>query len=872
MTCKQNCFILLGFLFSLLSSPIIPSLHATESVVLEEYDEVSLVFRYGNSINTNVIAFFNGEQFLLPVSEMFSLLRIVQNVNTGIASINGYFIDEDRTYRIDFLNKTIRYNNRNISLSQEDVYICDLDFYLSQSALESIFGLEFIVEFNTLTMRLVTTEKMPVTLILERTARRSQMMSNLNVIPDYDLKFPRNRNRLNGSFLDYSINKTLSENFFYSQVFNVGAEVLGGDFQGSHSLFHSTFGTDTQFSKVRLRYTWLDNPAVTQLFLGELSTEGIIAEKFYGIKMTNDPILPRRTFDTYRYSGQTQPQSEVEVYLNNRLIDFQIADEFGNYNSDIPLTFGTSDLRIVSISPGGEIKEETRNFQIPFTFLPKNELVYFINAGVYERMQFPSTALKEVYQGAVSYGVSRSFTVKTGLDIIQEEARSALWYSQFNFRLYDQYLISTDISPGNYYRYSGSVLYPNGTSFNITGTEYSDTGLFNRSALIRTHSGTMFLPFYQTKIPVGLRYSFDFIDFENGDTWRHFVEMNYRLGRLNVRTGYRQNIFVRGNSRSYNGRVVTSATYTVSRGFNVPSYLRGTFIRGQFDYNIDRSMIEFVDLQISNQIIDRGRLDLSFSRNMIFKTNQIQVGFTVDFNFARSVSRARMRGNTYTFSHNMRGSVGYDETNNYFFTDFRQQVGRSGAAFRMYVDENSNGIYDEGEEIIDDPAIRIRRANTNKLGRDGVFRFTQLQQYDRYNVEINTAALSNPTLVTSQKRFSFIADPNQFKRIDIPFYYSGVIEGQINISDGQTVTGIGGLRLYLESVETGIIRELRTFADGYFYEMEVEPGKYKLYVDPNQLLILRAVSTPEVLEFEVQISADGDFVDGLEITLQRTGQ
>lgn len=870
MTRKQKCTILLLSLFFLLCSPAIPNLSAT--VIPEDYDEVSLVFRYGSSINTNIIAYFNGEQFLLPVSEIFSLLRIVQNVNPGAATINGYYIQESRLYRIDFLNKIIRFNNQNYVLKPDDVYICDLDFFLTQSTLASIFGLEFNIEFNTLTMRLTSSEKLPVTLIMERAARRAQMMSNLNILPDYDLKYPRSKNRINGSFFDYSINKTLSENFVYSQVFNLGAEVLGGDFQGSHSLFHSPFGTVSQFSNVRLRYTWVDNPAITQLQIGEMSTEGLISEQFYGIKLTNDPVLPRRSFDTFRYSGETQPQSEVEVYINNRLIDYQIADEFGNYNSDIPLTFGTSDIRIVTITPGGEIKEESRNIQIPFTFLPKNESVYFINGGIYEQMQFPGIAYKEIYQGGVSYGVTRSFTVKTGLDIIQDEARSAIWYSQLNFRLFDQYLLGSDISPGNYYRYSGSVLYPSGRSINVSGTEYTNIGLFNRSQLNRMHSGTIFLPFYQTKIPVGLRYSFDYIEFNNGNTWRHFVEANFRVGRINLRSGYRQNIFNRATSTTYNGRIVTSATYTVARGYNIPSYLRGTFVRGQFDYNIDRSMIDQFDFQLSKQVSDRGRLDLSFNRNMIFKSNQIQVGFTIDFNFARSVARARMRGENYSFSHNIRGSVGYDNSNNYFYTDYRQQVGRSGVAFRMYVDENSNGMYDEGEEIIDDPAIRVRRANTNKLGKDGIYRFTQLQQYDRYNVEINSAALSNPTLVTSQKQFSFISDPNQFKRIDIPFYYSGVIEGQINIADGDRISGIGGLRLYLESVETGVIRELRTFADGYFYEMEVEPGNYKLYVDPNQLRILNAVSTPDVLEFEVRILPDGDFVDGLEILLRRISQ
>ena len=747
------------------------------------------------------------------------------------------------------------------------MFVGDLDFYLRQSKFDELFELETTVDFNNLTMRLLSNEKLPVQIIQELSFRREQMMRNASVDPDFELLYPRNRKILNGLFMDYSVNKSFSDQFTFGQNLNFGAEILGGDVQGSHVLTKTQIGLNSNISNIRWRYTLPDNKSLTQISVGELNTNGQIAQQFYGITLSNDKVLPRRSFDTYRYSGKTDPQSEVEIYRNNQLVDYQVANEFGDYQIDIPLNFGSSDIRIVTITPSGQITEEIRRIQIPFTFLPKNELTYFVNAGVYEQNIFQNSEYRKTLQGNVSYGLSNAFTFKTGIDIMEEDSLQTLWYNQFNLRLFDQYLLTADIAPAAYYRMSASVLYTNGTSVNLSGTEYSGYGLYNRSQFDRNYSANVFLPFYQTKIPFGLRYSLEYFSYGNNTSWRHYTELNVRFGRVNFRTGYRLSLFNLNSSSNYNGRLISSATYTISRSYTVPTYLRGTFLRGQIEFDQKTSNIDNAEFQYSKQVMRNARLDFSVGRNFGIGVNSFQVGFVYDFNFARSSSRLRVRGTQATMSHNLRGSVGYDTGSNHFFTDYRQQVGRAGASIRMFVDQNSNGFYDDGEQVLDDPAIRLSRISSTKLGSDGVYRFSQLQQYERYHVTVNKGAISNPMLVPREKEFSFVADPNQYKNIDIPFYYSGILEGKIVIKDGENERSLGGLRLYLENVETGEIREMRTFSDGSFYIDEVDPGNYRLYPDPSQLSILDAKPDPEHLEIEVRATYEGDFIDGLNMTL-----
>jgi hypothetical protein len=791
----------------------------------------------------------------------------VHEVNIGNAEVSGYFISENRPFSINFRTGVMSKNGVVYPADIGQFIVRDLDFYISQSAFDALFEVESTVDFNTLTMRITSAEKLPVLTLLERTLRREQMMRNSRTDPNYPIIYSRDRNLLNGAFIDYSVNKTYSTALSYSQVLNLGAELLGGDIQGGHIVTSSPQGTTSEFSSMRWRYALSNSRALSQVLAGQINSSGQIPQEFLGLRLSNDRILPRRSFDTYRYTGQADPQSEVEIYINNQLVDFQVANEFGDFQTDIPLNFGSSDIRIVTISPSGAVDETTRRLQIPFTFLPKGELIYNLDAGVYERNIFPGTELSKIGQFNASYGLSSTMTLKTGFDYVETDSTETLWYNQINFRLFDQYLISADLAPNAYYGINGSVLYSNGTSVAVNATQYDGYGASNPSRFDQNLSANIFMPFYQTRIPFGLRYSLEYLTFEGGTTTRHYGELNVRIARINFRTGYRFSNFDRGTTSLQSGRLISSATYTFSRSYEVPSYLRGTFLRGQVEYSQESNQVELIDFQFSRQVMSNARIDVSMGRNLVQGVNSVQVGFVIDFNFARSSSRMRLRGTQATLSHNLRGSVGYDPETRYFNADFRQQVGRSGASIRMFIDSNENGSFDADETIIDDPAIRMNRIASSQLGRDGVYRFSQLQQYERYHVDINKAAISNPMLVPKQRQFSFIADPNQYKNIDIPFYYSGILEGRVVLKEGESVRELGGLRLYLENVETGEIREVRTFSDGAFYIDEVEPGSYRLYPDPNQLTILGASPDQENMDITVRATYEGDFIDGLNLTL-----
>lgn len=192
----------------------------------------------------------------------------------------------------------------------------------------------------------------------------------------------------------------------------------------------------------------------------------------------------------------------------------------------------------------------------------------------------------------------------------------------------------------------------------------------------------------------------------------------------------------------------------------------------------------------------------------------------------------------------------------------RDQVGRAGTSVRLFVDNNSNGIYDEGDDNIEENAIRMDRTGTSSISKGGVTYFTQMQPYFQYNVQVNKGAIRNPMLVSSIEQFSLITDPNRFKKIEIPFYMSGVLEGIVEREfENQMINGISGLKLILQSLDGDYSTEVRTFSDGSYYMYELPPGNYIVKVDTTQLQILDSFSRPKARIFTVKAIREGDFIE-----------
>lgn len=859
---------------ALIFSPLIAYAQTPQA---DDEQEVLLSFRYKGVVSNYILSRYADDQFYLATSEIFSVLQIENSVNLQDLSVSGEYSDTGNFYELNFGDQTAQIGDKKVQLSPDDYLVRETDFFLHPSVFEELLDLTFSIDFNNLTLSLETPVTMPVVAARERDRRRERMLRSKSPLyrDFHPIRFDRKRQLLNAGFLDYNFsgNVTDGTNVFVYNT-NTGFEIAGGDFQGNFAGSVSDEITSFNTSNVRWRYVMRNNTFLTQATAGQSSSGGLLNRAFTGIKLTNEPIEPRFIFDDFVFRGETTPDSEVELYLNNSLVDFQRADDLGNYSFQVPLSYGSSQYDVRIFSPTGQVRQEFTRLQIPFNFLPPGEVNYNINAGRLDNPIFGTPDRGFMTQNSVSAGLTNWLTAGAGVEYFDKYNTTPTFTGSLSSRLLTKYLVTVEAANGAFVRFNTSAVFPSSSNFNVDYTYFlKDGGLYNPGRNKSSLNGSVFTPFEIAEIPFFFRWSTNYQQRQSSNVTRYSFDLNTRINRFNLRMGFRDSQIGKLRLETTRlGRISTSATYTLARHSGIPLYLRGAFIRSQINFLPSTSEFEEIELQFSRSIMRNGRIQLNAGRNFIGDFNLFSMNLTLDFNKARTNTTTRSIRGTTSITQSVRGSVGFDSENQSVLLSNRQQVGRSGAAVRLFIDQNENGSFDDDDTLLPEQAARLSRAGGAQFVNKDITYFTQLLAYNRYNLEINKNALKDPLLVPALESFSIVTDPNQYKQIDIPMYLSGVLEGLVSRVSNNEKEGVGGLRLQItgtaKSNESGTYQnELRTFSDGSFYTFELPPGSYEMRVDSTQLEFLGVRAEPEVLQFEVRALSDGDIIEGQEILL-----
>ncbi len=842
---------------------------ATFSATTDE--EIVLSFNHPAVGQYYISAIYSEDKVFLPSMELFNLLYVHYEKGSTGQSLKGTWLSEDNTWEVNANTLQASIGKEKFTLTTADFRLGELDLYLSPALFERMFGLRFTVNMNTLSISLQSDKSLPIEEKRKHEQLQQELVQKKADVQDFPLLYPRNRKFIGAGMVDYSLSM-YAENNNLSGVYNFkgGMEFLGGDLQGSVNGAVGKTSAPLKATGLSWRYVMSENPFLTSVWAGQLSTTGLLGQRIVGGAISNDPIEPRKTCNTYSIDGNTVPQSEVELYINNQLSDYARADELGYYRFTFPLTYGTVRINLRIYTPSGQIFTEERQLQIPYTFLPKGVLSYNIQGGAIDDGSTEINYNHYAAHGDVAYGLTNELTAKFGTDYLSFY-KKPLYYGSLSARVFEQYLMNIDIAPDAYYRLSAGVNYASSRSFAMIYTIFSNDSLYNPHHARQEFEGSVYLPFRMFGLQTGLRWGGEYYWLDQASLTYYNVDFNICLGRFNLRANYRDQ-FVASKEKNYfgNGLFTGSVIYTVSRTPGIPVFVKGMFLRAQAQYNMRTDQITIVGAQFSQTVMKNGRLNVNVDQDLQGKTTRFQVGFTLDLDAIRSTTQYTGSGNKYLIQQSFNGSIGLDARSAKLNTTNREQVGRAAVSVLMFVDSNNNGKFDKGEEKVPARAIRLGESATMELGKDSILRITQIQSYWQYNAEIVQSALPNPNLAPKISKFSFIADPNRYKRIEIPLYQTGVVEGKVVLRSDNGDEGIGGLRLMLKGIDHTYAETIRTFSDGGFYAMNLLPGKYALAVDSIQLSFLDATSDPVNLGFEVQALAEGDYIEGLNFILTQT--
>jgi outer membrane protein OmpA-like peptidoglycan-associated protein len=844
---------------------------ASESESVSDYDEAFLEFRFRTVVNTFVTGWYKDDAFYLPLSGLFGSLQIDYHWDTSGRQIHGFFIDPDRRYTFNPASRVITIGDDEFQLSSRQLIVRDADFYLTPDVFSEVFGLDFTINFQRMTLTLNTGHILPVEQTDQR--RRSRERSGTTAIlqPHYDLRFGREKSPLDGMFLDYNLawNQSMISNYRTGR-FGYGAELLGGDIQGFFSFSNNNTGTRYENRDIRWRYAF-DRTDISYLAAGEIYSRGLTGNSFYGVQVSNEPIEPRRYFGDYQVSGFAGHDHDVELFVNGRLVSYMNAGETGFYNFSLPVTYGSALVNIRKYGPSGTYSETSRRVNVPVSLLRPGEFTYHADAGWLSRTAGRSgfSSGDFMTQTSAGYGINEFLTLRAGVEYF-ESSGSPVLFGSASARVFDQYLFTSDVVPGHFYRFSGNVQYPGFTSVQLAATSWETGSIYNIGRLRNEMQGSLFLPLLRNKLPLSLRLSGTRAGFGTQTMYQYDSGLIARYRRLNIQAGYRETLFHNSGGTIRQNRMLTgSLFYMFENRPSVPAPLRTLMVRAQMRYTVQQERFESITLTIDRRLGKFGRFSTGVERNFARRGDFFFLSLTFDFPQLRASGNVRSGRNDYLMNHQVQGSVGYDSGYNRLVLDNRQNVGQAGAAIRMLItDENGGGTAATGSSVIPAEAIRFRQTTSSRLHDDGVSRVTHLMPYTRYSIEIMTDRIKNPLLIPEFTEFSFVTDPNGFKQIDIPLVMAGEVDGSVTVLDrnGNT-SGANGLRVVLFEKNRQTREVLPAYSDGTFYKLGVRPGSYIIYPDSMQLQMLDLTTDPPYIEFDLEALPEGDYAENLHFRL-----
>ncbi len=854
---KPLNYIRFSFLFSLLAIILLSVLPKNLLSQDEpEFFETSIfldVYRLGG---TEIPSVIGNDKLFLSVSDLFSFLRIKNTATSNFESISGFIIDEKNTYVIDRLNNLIKYGDKTYYLEPGDLIRTETGLFLKSNYFGEIFDLDCSFNFRNLSVKLVTTLDLPAI----REMRLENMRNNVKQLEgevQADTNIKRSYPAFSFGMFDWSINSAQRIDQLSNTRINLG---IGSVLFGGEANVVLNYNTAGEFKEKQQFYQWRlannDFKVVKQVLVGKLNpySTSSIFDPLIGIQLTNTPTSYRRSYGSYVLSDYTKPGWTVELYVNNTLVDYQVADASGFFTFNVPLVYGNTQVTLKYYGPWGEERTSERDINIPFSFVPKNELEYRITGGVIE-----DSVWSKYSRGELNYGLGRYLTVGGGVEYLSSVTSG-------NFMPF----LNTTLSLGGRLLFAGNY----------------------------TH-GVQAKGVVSYSFKSGLQFNAEYINYVEGQT---AINYNYsEVRKASVTWPIRTSDFSLLTKFSFNQYILPSTQYTNAEflisgnvfgvGTNLTTFaifsenpkpyiysnlslafkvFRDAYVRPQLQYDFTNSKFISAKIEIEKRVFRIAYLTASYEENISSNIRNFQIGVRFDLSFAQASFYSRVGTAGVTFFETARGSLQFAPNAGYVNATNRTNVGMGGIIIIPFLDLNNNGKYDKNESKVMGLELRVRGGNMQQREKDTIIVVSQLEAYVNYFIEMRLSNFDNISWQLKVKTMNVTVNPNQMRTIEVPVTVAGEATGMIELKTDKGTQGLGRITVNFYDKYNKLVASTLSEGDGYFSYLGLSPGYYTAAVDSEQLKRLNMEVSPKVLTFKISPSIDGDYVEDLNFTIVKT--
>ncbi|MDP3399318.1 MAG: hypothetical protein Q8S23_09285 [Bacteroidales bacterium] len=827
------------------------SLNAQE----QEYDEIIVFFSVPRIGGADIPALIKDDEIYLSVIDVFNFLRIKVDYEAGFDQVNGFFLNPQSTYTIDRINNNITYNKKTTPIKPGDLIRTETTLYLKANYFGEVFDLNCSFNFRSLSVVLNTSVELPVI----REMRLEQMRKNVGQIRGdiiADTSVGRKYPIFHFGMADWTATST--------QIVNGKTDTrlsmtLGSVLLGGETNINLNYNPSAPFEKRDQYYYWrfVDNnfKYLRQTMAGKISADAVstLNSSVIGVQFSNSPTTYRRSYGTYTLSDVTEPDWLVELYVNNVLVDYKRADASGFFSFDVPLIYGYTNVKLQFYGPWGEERSQEKSISVPFNFLPTGEFEYKATAGILEDSS--STRFSRVN---FDYGLTGFMTIGAGVEYLSNlEAGNFMPFFSTSLRLAPSLLLSGEYMHGVRVKSVLNYRLPSDLQFEVNYTIYDKDQKAVNTSYLEERKISITAPIRTKKLTLFSRLALN--QFITAQSEYTSAELMFSGPIMGINTNFTTNAV-------FSSFAKTDVYSNLSFSLRLP---KGFILMPQTQFNYSDGRFVSVRGALEKRIKNRATVNMSYEQNFKSKFTSFEVGFRWDFKFAQTGINVRRGGGTTTFVETASGTIMADAKTKFIGTHLRPSVGKGGITIYPFLDLNANGVRDKGEPKVKGLNLNVSGGRVEHNERDTLIRIYDMEPYTTNLLTLFGSNFDNIAWQIKNKTMAVTVDPNQFKIVEVPIDVLGEVAGTVYLGAEGSERGQGRVIVNIYKRDSTLVSSTLTEEDGYFSYMGLRPGKYFAMIDTTQMRRLAMKATPGIIEFEIEESYEGDFVDGLEFYIEK---
>ena len=815
-----------------------------EEIFITIYTEKSFSFETDVLISDTNLIYLN-------VEDLFRKLKIKCLSNENI--LTGFIENESNRYRIDFKKKQIKVGNLSIDITKRIIADFGVD-YIEASVLSDAFGLTILFNPRSLSAKLTSSFELPFVKQLRIENTRSNI-SKLQGKPSIsDTIITRNYHLFKLGTLDWSLSSFQNLNIASTTAISLrtGSELLYGEANVSIN-----YDDQSKFNPRQIQYNWRwidnDKKIIKQAQLGNVSSQSIalLNAPLIGATFNNSPNTVRKASGSFIINDYTEPNWTVELYINDILVDYTLADASGLYLFKVPIVYGYTTLKLKFYGLLGEERTEERTMNTPYTFVPPKTLEYSFTSGVLQ-----DEVKSRFGQVGFNYGVSRFLTFGAGLEYLSSIPNHPfIPFAKVTFQPFPSIVLNFDYAHNVSTRGLVNVYFTESIFLEVDYTKFVEGQLAKRFSALEE---------------VKVRFSKPFkSNYFSGFTKLNFNQSVYKSITYN-QFGFLMSTYYKQFSLSSSSFINwTSSNSSFIRSLLALSYrLRnGLVVRSSAEYNLNTNNLVRLNGEIEMRV-SKMYFSLSYERSIQSKNNNFFLSFRYDLPFARAGISSSYSNKSLVFSENAQGSLAFGGDNNYVHTSKNSAISKGGILFYPFLDLNQNGVMDTGEKkvLLSNVSVSSNVAVISK--KDSIVRVSDLNAFVNYTIKFSNTDLDNISWRFKDNTYQILVDPNQYKRVYVPIISVGEVNGMVYLVSDKTMKGQARVTLQVYDKKGEKVAETISEYDGYFSYLGLKPGIYTVRVDESQLKKLNYKSYPLVHQIVIKESTYGDLLEGLDFKLK----